>query len=470
MKHPAGAGAGFCLSRSSAWLAVWRILALAGLVSGGMAHASGLLGFYQAAREDDPVWLAALHQAEATAETVEQARALWRPSVSVTASAGANQQDVKKSPGQSLYKTGRVDYDGKEYALTVSQALFNAGHSATGEQAEARLLQVQAELGSQQQDLIQRVAERYFGAVALYEGYRALESEFESLSRHLAEVRRRREAGMVRKTDLLDAESRLAEAHARRVEAQIRYRDALRSLAELSGRQPERLGMLGEYPLSLLPEPADPAYWAEQAARHHPLIDARRQALAVAGIEVRRQGSAQYPTLDLALRAGRNYASDSLYGGPSDVANNELRLSLNVPIYSGGMVSSREREAAKQVERAAEELRAQERSVERNVLGTYDRIRGANARIEALLKSQRLTEESLAVKRTAYANGLATGLAVIDAERDLSSVRAELARARYDGMLGLLSLKRAAGLLAESDLQALDLLLDREVPVNGPDS
>jgi outer membrane protein len=138
---------------------------------------------------------------------------------------------------------------------------------------------------------------------------------------------------------------------------------------------------------------------------------------------------------------------------------------LNVPIYSGGMVSSREREAAKQVERAAEELRAQERSVERNVLGNYDRIRGANARIEALLQSQRLIEQGLAVKRTAYANGLVTGLAVIDAERDLNTVRSELARARYDFMLGLLSLKRAAGLLEESDLQALDALLERDVTV-----
>lgn len=434
----------------------------------GVAHAGSLLELYQQARDDDPTYLAALRQAEAAVETVEQARSLWRPGVSVTASAGANQQDVRKSPGQSLYKTGRVDFDAKEYALTVTQALFNASHSATGQQADARLLQVQAEFRSQQQDLIQRVAERYFGAVALYEGYRALESELDSLSRHLAEVRRRRDAGLVRRTDLLEAQARLSEAEARRVEVRIRYGDALRSLAELTGRLPERLGMLGERQLPPLPQPADPAYWAEQAARNNPLIDARRQALAVAGIEVRRQASAQYPTLDLALRAGRNYASDSLYGGPSDVANNELRLSLNLPIYSGGMVSSREREAAKQVERAAEELRAQERSVERNVLGNYDRIRGANARIEALLQSQRLIEQGLAVKRTSYANGLVTGLAVIDAERDLNTVRSELARARYDFMLGLLSLKRAAGLLEESDLQALDALLERDVTVEAP--
>lgn len=458
-----------CMGQPWSWfLMLVRLSVLALVAASSLARAGTLLELYERARVDDPTYLAAQRQAEAAAEALEQARALWRPSVSVTASAGANQQDVKKSPGQSLYKTGRVDYDAKEYALTVSQALFNVGHSATGEQAEARLLQVQAEFRSQQQDLIQRVAERYFGAVALYEGYRALDSEVDSLSRHLAEVRRRRDAGLVRRTDLLEAQARLSEAEARRVEARIRYGDALRSLAEVTGRLPERLGMLGERQLPPLPQPADPAYWAEQAARNNPLIDARRQALAVAGTEVRRQGSAQYPTLDLALRAGRNYASDSLYGGPSDVANQELRLSLNVPIYSGGMVSSREREAAKQVERAAEELRAQERSVERNVMGNYDRIRGANARIEALLQSQRLIEQGLAVKRTSYANGLTTGLAVIDAERDLNTVRSELARARYDFMLGLLSLKRAAGLLAESDLQALDALLDREIPAEEP--
>lgn len=439
---------------------------LVGLAPG--VHAGVLVELLERARTDDPTYLAAQRQAEAAVEAIEQARALWRPSVSVTLSVGANQQDVRKSPGQSLYKAGRVDYDAREYALTVSQALLNAGHSATGEQAEVRLSQVQAEFRAQQQDLIQRVAERYFGAVALYEGYRALESEFESLSRHLAEVTRRRDAGLARKADLLEAQARLSDAEARRMEVRIRYRDALRSLAELTGRLPERLGMLGERQLPSFPQPADPVYWTDQAARNNPLIDARRQALAAAGIEVRRQGSAKYPTLDLALRAGRNYASDSVYGGPSDVANNELRLSLNLPVYSGGMVSSRQREAAKQVERAAEDLRAQERSVERNVLGTYDRISGASARIEALLQSQRLIEQGLTVKRISYANGLATGLAVIDAERDLNTVRSELARARYDFMLGVLSLKRAAGLLEESDLQALDALLDREVPVEAP--
>lgn len=436
------------------------------LVSIGTASAGSFLDIYGLARADDPTWLAAQRQAEAAAESLEQARALWRPAVSASAAAGPSVQDVYKSPGSKpVYKAGKVDYRARDYSFNVSQALFNAGHSAAGEQADARLLQVQAELRSQQQDLIQRVAERYFGAVALSESYRAVASEVDALSRHLSEVKRRRAAGLVRRTDLLEAESRLAEAGARQVEAEIRYQDALRSLAELAGQRPERLGMLGERQVPPLPQPADPAYWSEQAGQNNPLIEARRHALAVAEVEVRRQASAHYPTLDLALRAGRNYASDSLYGGPSDIANKEIRLNLSVPIYSGGMVSSREREAAKAVERAAEDLRAQQRNVERSVRGTYDRIKGANARIEALLKSQRLIEEGLSVKRAAYANGLVTGLAVIDAERDLNTVRSELARARYDFMLGLLNLKRAAGLLTESDVQELDALLDREITV-----
>lgn len=434
------------------------------LLSGGASSAGPLLDIYGMALEDDPAWLAAQRQAEGAAETLVQARALWRPAVSASAAVGPSLQNVYKSPG-SLYRTNKVNYRAREHSFNITQALLNAGHAAAGELADARMLQVQAELRSQQQDLIQRVAERYFGAVALSESARAILSEVDALSRHLSEVRRRRAAGLVRRTDLLEAESRLAEAEARQVEVQIRYLDALRSLAELSGRRPERLGMLGERQVPPLPLPADPVHWTEQAEQNNPLIEARRHALSVAEAEVRRQASAHYPTLDLALRAGRNYGSESLYGGPSDIANKEIRLNLSVPIYSGGMVSSREREAAKAAERAAEDLRAQQRNVERSVRGTYDRINGANVRIEALLKSQRLIEEALSVKRAAYANGLVTGLAVIDAERDLNSVRSELARARYDFMLGLLNLKRAAGLLNESDVQELDALLDREITV-----
>jgi len=439
---------------------------LLGLAAG--VHAGPLAELLERARVDDPTYRAAQLQAEGAAEALAQARALWLPGVSVSTSVGANRQDVRKSPGQGLYRTGQVDYDAREYGLVLSQALLNAGHSVAGEQAQARIQQVESELKAQQQDLLYRVAERYLLAVASFEACRAIQSEVDALSRHLGEIRRRREAGVVRRLDQLEAESRLGESEARRVEAEIRYADALRALFEVSGFQPARLGLLDERQELLRPEPADPVYWTALAATDNPLTQARRHALVVAELEVARQDSVRSPTLDLALRSGRTYASDSLYGGASDVANHEIRLNLNVPLYDGGASASRAREAAKAAERAAEELRAQQRSVERAVLATLDRIRGAGARVTALTQSESLMAQGLAAKRTALANGLATVLAVINAERDLASVRGELARARYDSLLGWLGLRRAAGVLAESDLQSVDAMLEREIPVVFP--
>jgi outer membrane protein TolC len=129
---------------------------LLGLSAG--AHSGPLVELLARARADDPTYLAAQRQSEAAAEAQVQARALWLPNVAFTVSNGSNQQDVRKSPGQGLYKTGQVDYRARDYALVLSQALVNAGHLVAGRQAQVRLLQVEYELNSQEQDLLYRVA------------------------------------------------------------------------------------------------------------------------------------------------------------------------------------------------------------------------------------------------------------------------------------------------------------------------
>lgn len=427
----------------------------------GPARAGGLLEFYERARDDDPVFLGAQRQAEAAREFVEQARALRRPNVSLTVGRAHTNNAIHRSPGDNVYALGTRSYPAADYSFTVVQPVYNAVTAATNTQADAKSGLLDSELEAARQDLVWRVAERYLRSAAAWEALAAHESELAALDGQLQRVAVRQRAGLARSSEVLEARSRLGEAQAQAIEARVGYLDALKGLEELAGRAPDRLDLLEP---SLAPGVLAAAAEARAATMaEHPLVAAKRQAVAVAEAEMQRQQGASKPTVDATLRLGRSRASGSLYGGASDIETNEVRLQMNVPLYSGGMLTSRQREAARLLERAREELRATQRSLERGSENARERIRGAIARLDALSEAVSAGEEALRSKQLAYQAGLATNLSVLDAGRDLARARGEHARARYELLLAILGAKRMTGALGLDDLRLVDGLLVRRV-------
>lgn len=427
----------------------------------GPARAGGLLDFYEQARQDDPVFLGTQRQAEAGREFVEQARALRRPNVTLTVGRAQTNNNILRSPGDNVYALGNRGYPAADYSLAIVQPVYNAVSNATGTQAVAKSGLIDAEVEAARQDLVWRVAERYLRAAATREALAVHESELRALEAQLDRVQVRHRAGLARVSEVLESRSRLGEAQAQAVEARVGYLDALEGLEELAGRAPDRLDLLASTPPLALLTAAAEARGVSDA--EHPLVTAKRQAVAVAEAELLRQQGAAKPTVDATLRLGRARANGSLYGGASDIETHEIRLQMNLPLYSGGMLSSRQKEAALLLERAREDLRATQRSLERSRENTRERIRGAIARLDALSEALVAGEDALRSKQIAYRTGLATNLAVLDASRDLARARGEHARARYELTLGILAAKRMAGTLGPDDLRAIDALLVRRV-------
>jgi outer membrane protein len=421
------------------------------------AAAAALLDVYLQARQDDPVYLAALRQGEAAREFVEQAKSLGRPNVSLALARANTNTVIHRSPGDNVYALGSRSFPGAEYALTVVQPVYNAVSSATRVQADARAGQVDAEREAAEQDLAWRVVDRYCRAAAAREGVLALDAEIVALQAQRDRVAVRQAAGLARNSELLEVRARLGDAQARAAEARMSSADALRGLTELTGQSLTRLDLLDKgLPAALLdPIPQD----AVELASDHPLVIARRQAVRVAEAELMRQQGASRPTVDASLKVGRTRANGSLFGGGSDIETNELRLSLNLPLYSGGMLSSREREAARLLERAQEDRRATQRTVEREIATALDRIREGRIRHDALLEAVLSGEEAVRTRQLAYQAGIATNLAVLDASRELARARADHARARYELALAVFLLKRATGAIGVDDIRRLDALL-----------
>ena len=175
----------------------------------------------------------------------------------------------------------------------------------------------------------------------------------------------------------------------------------------------------------------------------------------LAGHRTDRQNAAHYPTLDLVGSYNSEDTDGTLYGGGSQIDNTKVMLKLNVPLYQGGMVSSKAAEAEHQRSAARQELIRQTRAVERQTRSAFLGVKTALNRVEALHQSVASNQSALEAKQEGFLSGLYTSLAVLDAERDLYLTKQEYAKARYQYLLNGLKLKKATDTLSGQDIQQM---------------
>ncbi len=131
-------------------------------------------------------------------------------------------------------------------------------------------------------------------------------------------------------------------------------------------------------------------------------------------------------------------------------------LSFKLPLYLGGSVSSKKREATFRYQAEREELMRISRKVKRETEKGFRGILNAIERVKARGKEVEAQAEVLKLKRAGYRANLYTSLSVLDAERDLYSAKRDLAAARYEYVLNSLRLKAIVGELSEADLIGLN--------------
>lgn len=428
---------------------------LAGLLSGASAGATDLMEVYQLALDNDPTYSAGVHQFEASYQLLNQTRASLLPSLSFNASYVNTEQNIVSSDNE-VFAAGRTSFDTTDLTLSLNQSIFNFSNWARLRQAKAQRSQLDAEFQAVRQDLLLRVAEAYFGALAVYEDLQSVEAEERAVMAQARLVSVQREKGLVRQTDLLDAQARHMQVQARAVEIRSRARDAMQELVEITGGEPQALASLRDAFSMESPTPGDPQRWVQRATEFNPELLIRKHAVEVAQREVYARRGDRYPSIDLQLNYNDNDTGGTLFGGGSEVETQDIRLSVNVPLYNGGRTTARVKEAVSLLRRVKDELTLEQRGVQRAAYAAFDGIMTDLTKARALARSVQAYESSVLVKRTGFESGTASNLTVLDAERELFFARSEYAQARYGYVLNMLRLKRAVGVLQESDLAELN--------------
>jgi outer membrane protein len=143
-----------------------------------------------------------------------------------------------------------------------------------------------------------------------------------------------------------------------------------------------------------------------------------------------------------------------------DTTTNMTALQLQMPLFSGGGVASKDREAVALRERALAELEDVRRRAGIEAEEAYLGVFSGLAEVKAYEAAVHSSQSSLDSNRVAFRVGLRINIDVLNAQRQLYDTRLQLTRARLNTLLSLLKLKAAAGSLNEDDVAAVNALLE----------
>ena len=322
--------------------------------------------------------------------------------------------------------------------------------------------QAEAQYAQAKQDLLVRVAQAYFAVNVATDAIGAADAQVAALEEQLAQVTRGVKLGTHSQTDTDDTKSRLGSARSQRVSAQNDLESARAELEKIVGARIENLATLQPELTPPPPSPADPRSWMDQARNANPAVIAQHAALEAARQDIKRNRAGHLPTLDLVANVGSNYASHSLTT-PDDFSTratqHEVGVQLNVPIYSGGAINSKVREATATMLKAESDLEAASRQAATDAQQAYAGVMNGLAQVEALNTAVESGQSAVKGNRAGYRLGIRINVDVLNAQQQLFSAERDLSKARYETLLQGLKLKAATGSLSEADLMAVNAML-----------
>ena len=418
------------------------------LVFGGQSQADDLISSYKLALLADPQYQAAIEAHNAALEVVPQARAALLPNIGIDGDVSRDRFDPRNDAATS-YATNQT------YSIGLRQTLYQRERFIQLKQADSLVAQADALLIAAQQDLILRVATRYFLVLGTYDNLEFVQGDKEAIARTLDQAKQRFEVGLAPITDTLEAQARYDIAVSNEINAEQLLADAGEALRELTGELPIAPEVLRPEIPMLKPDPVNQDEWVAAAVEQNPLVLAARATTEVAKQEIQVQRSGHYPSVD--ATADYSYR-DNQFGGVFPLKRNDasIGLELNIPIYQGGRVSSQTRQSRYEYNQTQEDLVKQRRATERQTRDNYRGVLAGISKVEALQHAVLSNEKAVEAAETGFEVGTRAIIDVLDAQRDLLATRRDYARSRYDYLLDTLELKQATGILSATDLARIN--------------
>ena len=420
------------------------------------SFSADLVRIYALAEKNDPVYQQEISTHRAILESKPQAWSQLLPSLDISANTRRNAQDITTS-GSSIGADGEIDFNSHGYSLNLSQPLFRRDRFIALSQADSQIKESEAKLAKSQQNLIVSVSESNFNVLRGLDNLVFAEIETKSLNRQLEQANQRFEVGLSAITDVQEAQAGYDLAVAQEIVAINAIDNAKEEIRELTGEYIDDFDGLSENIALIRPDPEEIDSWTELSIKQNLDVSAANFALEIARKEIKKQSAAHLPTVDIV--ASHGYDSTGGRFGSTRTDRSSIGLELNVPLYTGGLVSSKTREAHERYNLPMHYLEKARRSAQRNTREAYLGVISGISQVNALKQAVVSSETALLATEAGFEVGTRTAVDVVASQRATSKARRDYSNAKYNYILNTLKLKQAAGTLSPNDLNIINAWL-----------
>ncbi len=423
------------------------------LASGGQ----GLLDIYQKAVDKDPVLAAAEYAANAGKEKTYQGRALLLPKINASANVSYNySKDVYDS---QLFPDRSTTSDSRNVALQASQTIFNAADFKAYSQSKLVSQQSEIQLQLAEQNLILRVSQAYFDVLSANENLQVAIAQSKAFKESLERAKLTFRVGTATKTDKLEAQARYDLARASEISANNQLAIAKQALASIIGEVPAELKQLKENAKLVKLKSNDIQHWVDLALQKNLQLLLVNSGFDISKLELQKLKNDRLPTLSLVANASNTKQYLSFTNKNAFYTKASVGLQLAMPIYTGGLVTSRIKEAENlKMQQQQNKINTQRQVIlqtQQAYLNSYNGLQ----QVEALKLAMESSNSALEATEKGVEVGVRTNLDLLDSQQQLFSTERDYNVAKYNYLLSLLNLKAAAGTLGMKDIESMDTLL-----------
>jgi len=438
------------------------------------AFATDLLTAWKAAQSHDPEFASAQADYEAGMTHRDQSHGMWLPSVALTAGAGVQNTSTETTGAQfsapGFIQTSGVAFDtsihngnSEQYALIARQPIFNRTLLTQSRQLALSADMAEIQLKAARQQLVIRVAERYFDVLVADETLRLLKQQQTAVDFALNQARDSFRLGSIPVTDTYEALARSETIKSQIMAAEMDLQIKQSMFSDLTG-----MGGNDLVPLSLSSDPAPPTLPAienciRDAALNNPELQAQEKKLNVAQEEAEKHRALYAPSVDLVAQMGY----DRLHGSGDDgnaentVNNRMIGIQLTVPLFTGGIRSARYSEALHLIDKSRSDGEVLRQQIAIRVRTAWLGITVGQSRLAALIQAHKASMARLDATRLGHSEGDRTTLDLLNAENDSTSSELAVLQAQIAVELNRLKLAQLDGSLDEGVLSGINQLLAR---------
>ena len=424
--------------------------------------ADSLLDIYNDALENDPQYKSAEFSYLSGKEIKVQGRAALLPSITISAQTNWNE----------YYQNGNLQnqYNNFSTSARLTQPLLRLDTWFKYRQSKFLTDAAEADFAYSQQGLIVRTAELYFNVLRAIDNLSAARSEEKAIKKQLDQIRQRYEFGLAAVTEVQEAQLAFDLSIASRTRIEGEVYTAKESLNALVGREIISLdGLVNDLDVSN-PIPASKEEWARKAVENNFRLQAANLRKLASKNNARSVASNHLPKVDIVGAQTESetnqYAYDGLNTGgafnitvPDETKRDTYSLQLSMPIFQGGAVISRTKQAYAESNKSSEDALFAERSVIQDVRSQYSNVVTLVANLRAQKQAVVSASSALEATKVGYEVGTRNIVDLLQAEKNLYSAERNLSNAKYDYLITTLRLHLAAGTLSPENLIEINNLL-----------